>query len=463
MSLGFVLTVTAALQLYLLRRLRFDWLTVAIVLGGTALYTSYASYTSIAERNYDGPSHLEYIQSLALQRRLPDVYGCGPCGHPPAYYALGALWSALWAPAAWLPPELALQWLSLLLFGAFITFALLVLRSSGLGPAGLRLGAALVVFWPSSVINSVRVHNDALASPLMLGAIYFMAEWDRRGRARHFAVALGLCALALFTKSSAYPVAVMLMGLALVRALSKPRRRRGLELLAISIVVLTAAATTAVAFRESRAPTTLCQKVLGLACDGRYVPPVPDSLSRFIDFDVAAFFRSLSADGELPERDLFLNRVAKSSLLGVMPLGDELSGAWHHGFAKLMGAQLLLMLAVCAAGLPFIRRSAAKGARVYLGAPFVLLAFLVAFRVRAPNEFHEDFRHIFAALVPFCVAYVSVVERAFRRSRWLGLGGVAIGLGMAASSVAFFAPLARVASASITATWLASAPAGHER
>ena len=40
-----------------------------------------------------------------------------------------------------------------------------------------------------------------------------------------------------------------------------------------------------------------------------------------------------------------------------------------------------------------------------------MFAFLVAFRVRAPNEFHEDFRHIFPALVPLCLGYVKVFER----------------------------------------------------
>jgi hypothetical protein len=83
--------------------------------------------------------------------------------------------------------------------------------------------------------------------------------------------------------------------------------------------------------------------------------------------------------------------------------------------------------------------------RVYLGGTFILFASLIAFRVRAPNELHEDFRHIFPALVPFCLGYAKILERLERSARspsWLLRGlrgtGVAIGLSMVLASAAFF-------------------------
>src|SRR5215207_2150970 len=160
MSLGLVLGCTIIVETYVLRRLRFDWLTVAIVLAGTVVCVDYLTYTSVSERNYDGSSHIEYIQAIA-HGRLPNVRECGACGHPPGYYALAALWTWL-LPSAWLPLELGLQWLSLLLFFGFAVVALLIFRSCGLRPRTLWLATALVVLWPSSVINSVRVQNDAL-------------------------------------------------------------------------------------------------------------------------------------------------------------------------------------------------------------------------------------------------------------------------------------------------------------
>jgi hypothetical protein len=63
-TLLILLGVTIALEVAVLRRLEFDWVTVAIVLTGTALCFDYLTYTSIAERNYDGSSHVEYIRFI---------------------------------------------------------------------------------------------------------------------------------------------------------------------------------------------------------------------------------------------------------------------------------------------------------------------------------------------------------------------------------------------------------------
>lgn len=438
MSLGFVLGCTMVVEACLLRRLRFDWLTVAIVLAGTMLSVEYLTYTSVSERNYDASSHIEYIQAIARQGRLPNVFECGACGHPPGFYALAALWTKL-VPATWLPLELALQWLSLLLFFGFVVAALLIFRSCGVRSRTLWLATALVAFWPSSVINSVRVHNDALASPAMLAAIYFIAKWDRAGRGRDFYWALALTVIALFTKSSAYPVAASLMCFAVLRLRRPSLRRETYKLCAVAVVVLTAAAVIPMAIRDARTPTTLCQKVVGLACDGRYVPVVPDTVGRFVEFDVAGFIRGLAAPQDPPKRDLFLNRLAKSSLFGVMPLGDELDTRWHRALAPLLGVLLLMMAAACLVAAPFVPRESLKACRVYLATPVIMLAFLVAFRVRAPNAFHEDFRHIFPALVPFCLAYAGVVEKWGRGSRLLRHVGTTIGWLMAATSVLFFA------------------------
>ena len=448
-DLWIVLLGTVLFELYALRRLRFDWVIVALVLLGTVLQVDYLSYTSISERNYDGPSHVEYIRSIAQDHRLPDVFACGVCGHPPLYYALAALWSKVVVIGGWIPYELALQWLSLLLFFGFVVLALLILRSGTSRPATLRLATALVVFWPSSIINAVRVHNDALASVLMLGALYFTARWDRDGKSRDFHLALLSCALAVLTKSSGYAVATTLVLLAAVRAVAPGLRRESLKRCALAVVILGSVAVGAAALRQSQRATTFCQKVLGTACDGRYVPAVVDGPGRFIRFDLQRFVMRMDTLPDDPAHDYFLNRLAKSSLFGVMPLGDELAGPRHQILAVAMSVLLLAMVASCLIALPFfLRRGSLRPYRVYLGGTLIMLAFLVAFRVRAPNEFHEDFRHIFAALVPFCLGYTKIFERLGHSSGkppWLRQGlrgaGIAMGLSMVLASAAFFARL----------------------
>jgi hypothetical protein len=439
MSYGLVFVCTALIELYVLRRLRFDWLTVTLVVSATVLSVDYATYTSIAERNYDGAAHVEYIQAMAQFGRPPDPYVCVACGHPPLYYALAALWSKLTLVVGFVPFELRMQWLSLLLFFGFVAIALVIFRSCGARLTTLRLAAALLVFWPSSIINSVRVHNDALASPLLLAAAYFIAQWDRQGRQRDFYSALAACALSLLTKATGYTVAATLLLFVALRLCTSGSRRAATIQSVSATTVLAAAAFLAVGSRAFTRPTTLCQKIFGHACDGRYVPPVADTPSRFLYFDVRQFlgrFDTLVAD---PAHDFFLNRLAKSSLFGVAPLGEEFASGRYAALAGVIGVLLLVMVAGCVLALPFVRGVEFRTYRTYVVMSAVMFVFLVAFRIAMPNEYHEDFRHIFPVLVPFCLGYAQVVSRLARFSKHLRAAGVGVALSMVASSVAFFA------------------------
>jgi len=437
--LAIVFLSSVGVALGVLRRLRFDRCTIAIVVAGVALYADYLTYTSVSQRNYDGLSHVFYIQGIAQHLRLPAMSACVACGHPPLYYALGAAWSRSVLAGGWMPFELGLQWLSLLLFVGFVVLALLVIRSFGPAPATQWLAAALVVFWPSSVLNSVRVHNDALATPLILAAIYFTARWDGQRDARHFWLALVASALAILTKASGYVAAATLLLFTFAHLRAAQVSRRDVTRSVLSLVVLGAVAVLAVVSRAEQSPHSLCQEVLGHACDRRYVPPVADTPGRFILFDLPDFIRRRDATPDYPRPDYFWNRFAKSSLFGILPLGDEFQAARYAALAVAIKLLLLAMVIVCLGGAILLRPVPRQRYRVYACAVAIMLVFLVAFRVRVPNEFHEDFRHVFAALVPFCLAYALVVERARRISSALYWAGVSVALLMIGSSVAFFA------------------------
>lgn len=434
MGVAALVAITICVELFVLWRLRFDRFVVAIVIAGTLLWLDYLTYTSISDRNYDGPSQLEYIESIA-NLRLPDVFSCAVCGHPPLYYALAAFWSKTVLAFGWLPLELGLQWLSLLLFFSFVVFALLVFRNCGASPTTLRLATALVVFWPSSVINSIRVHNDALASPLMLATVYFIAKWDDRRQSGDFAAALVLATLAILCKASGYAVAAALLLFLAVRFRSRDERHLGVQRFAFAVLIFATTAVLATGLRSSRLQRTPCQLVVGTACNGRYVPPIPDTPARFLSFHPVDFVSRL----QLVPEDPFLNRFAKSSLFGVMPLGESFADTRHQLLARGLSGGLLGMVAVCLLGLPQLRGASLRKYRVYLVSFSVMLLFLLAFRLRAPNEFHEDFRHIFPALVPFCLGYATLVGRAGRYSKIIQAVGVAGALAMIGLSVAFFA------------------------
>ena len=465
MTYGIVFASTAIAELYVLRRLRFGWFIVATVLGGTLVNVNYLAYTPIYQRNYDAPSHVLYIDAIAEHLRLPTETLCTACGHPPLYHALAALWSKVVLAGGWIPHEMGLQWLSLLLFFGFVVFSLLLLRSTIDRPATMRLAAGLVVFWPSSIINSVRVHNDALASTLMIASMYFIAQWDRQGRNRDFYAAVATSALALLTKSTGYTMAAALLAVAALRLLSRwkpwegfhsfprsgsggpspppPTRsprfdRESIKQCATATLVLFGAALLAVALRGPVYPFALGPKVLGHAYD---IPPewfVSNKPLNYLYFDLRAFVSDTSSLAYPPKQDYFFNGLAKSSLFGVMPLGKDFDGQPYKSLAVFISVLLLAMVAVCLVVLPFIRSVSWRKYRALVVASASMLILLAAFRFLVPTPFHEDFRHIFPILVPLCLLYAKVAERLSHWSGVLHKAGIVLGLLMIASSVAFF-------------------------
>jgi len=433
------LAITAGIELWVLRRLRFGWSIVAVVLVGLLVDWTYLGYTPLTRRNYDASSHVFYIDYLTEHLRPPplDIL-CTTCGHPPLYYGLAAVWSKVVLAGDCIPRELGLQWLSLLLFFGFVACALLFLRSFIEKTATFTLAAALVVFWPSSVLNSVRVHNDALASMLSLAAMYFMSKWDRGGARRDFHCALAACALAILTKATGYPVAAALLWLATLRLRVPELRRETIRLGIVAAGVVLAAALLPLALRGPSAPRTLCQRVLGGAC---YVPPgafVGNHPINYLEFDVRDFLRDTSSLRYPPAQDYFWNGFAKSSLFGVIPLGKDFEGAHYGRVALLLSALLLAMVLLCIAAWPWVRPLDWRRYRAVIVSSLCLLSFLVAFRIAIPTPFHEDFRHVFALLVPFCLLYAKSVERIGSRSAALSRIGVGIGAVMVTASVAFF-------------------------
>jgi hypothetical protein len=324
------------------------------------------------------------------------------------------------------------------LFFGFVVFSLLILRSTVERPATMRLAAALVVFWPSSIINSVRVHNDALASMLMIASIYFIAQWDWQGRPRDFYAAVAASALALLTKSTGYAVAATLLALVAWRLRTTRFNLETIKLCATATLVFFGTALLAVSFRESAYPLTLCQKVLGRACDVPHEAFVTNQPINYFCFDLRDFVSHTSSLAYPAGQGYFLNGLLKSSLFGVMPLGKDFESELHKRLAVLISLLLLAMVAVCVVVLPFVRSVRWQRYRALVGAAASMLILLTAFRFLLPNPFHEDFRHIFPVLVPLCLLYAKVVERLSRWSDVLYKAGMAIGLLMIASSVAFF-------------------------
>jgi hypothetical protein len=428
-------------------RARFDRFTIAIVLGGLWLYLGYLAYTDFGERNYDGGEQLRYVQYIVEHHARPPASYCLICHHPPLYYAIGAAfyrffdWSKLGAPVT------ALQVYGLVCQMIFVGYAVATARALLATRRELHLAAALIVFWPYSVVNSVRVHNDSLASTLMAAAIFYLVRWTQRERRRDLYLTALVTGLGLLTKSSAYAVAgafVMLLGTRFLESLDRVRfARRGL---AAGLVLAAALVLNA---RGKESPTSkespFCHKILGNACDinkGQWVDNKPKN---YLMIEPRTFFREPYA---LAERDgsgraYFWNHLLKSSLFGThntVP-DKKTSYALNRGIAFAMNDMMLGMLAFMAAsGAAFARHRAVRRFGVALVLILSCVAFMVAFRALIPAPHHTDFRHIFPVVTLVAALYAAAAARASTFRPWLGSAGRALAVAFCALSIVYYLP-----------------------
>jgi len=429
-----------------LSRARFDRGVIVILLGGLWLYLAYLGYTGYGERNYDGGPQLQYVEYIYQHHKRPPAAQCLICHHPPLYYATGALVYAFFKATRLADVTVGLQLYGLVLFLFFAAYgaktAALLLPER----RDQRLATALVVFWPYSVHNSVRLHNDSMACALMGIAVYYVVRWWKQERPRDLYLAAALTGLGLLTKSSAYalvPVIFALLGLRLLRSRDRLRlARRG----AVAAVILAVAVALNTTGKDSPAARNapLCHKVLGNACDINKGQFVENKVKNYLWIDLKSFLHEPYA---LAERDgsgrkYFWNHLLKSSLLGTHNQIPDRETAYEMNRAVAEGMNLLLlgMVGYLALGATALRRRSIRRWGAVLLNLFSALALMVGFRALIPAPHHSDFRHIFHVVVLVAIAFAATVAH-FRRRLWpLALAGQLLAVPFMALSIFYFLP-----------------------
>ena len=453
---GVYIAVFFALFALSLRKLRFDYLTIAIVFGGFVLYLGYLTYTTYSERNYDGPAQLEYITYIVQHKSLPPVTYCFICHHPPVYYVLAAAAYLFFQKTRLANPELGLQLFSLLIFAFFITFGLLTLRRFTTDSRRLRLGAALMVFWPYSVHNSCRVHNDSLVSLWMVMTLYFIVCWYQDEKPRDLYWGAVFAALGVMTKSSAFiMVALLLIVLGLRFFVSQDR----LRYLRRSLVVLGIVGTALFlnTLGKGHAPSKqvspdgvvdrtgqFCQKILGTACDIGPQQWVQNEPVNYFYFEVTSFLKEpyVICDRDDTGRQYFWNHLFKSSLFGTHNSVADKETAYELNWrvASVMTFLQFGMMLYMAVALLFVKKKDARRHVVMWLCLGLIIAFMMGFRILIPAPHHTDFRHAFPALVIVTMFYVNAVGRFREKGSVLEWVGYALAVPFMALSIFYFLP-----------------------
>ncbi len=427
----------------LMRRLRFDRGTTAILLAGLVLYFFYLGYTSPGERNYDGPEQLDkYIGYIVAEHRIPPAKQCFICHHPPLYYVLGALVQRGFEITKIAPKPVNLQIFSLAIFFAFLVYGVLLARLFSDRVRTVRITAALLVFWPYSIHNSVRIHNDTLVTALVAAGMYYAARWYKEQRPRHL-YAAGLCgALGILTKSSAFAL-VACVGLMLAwRFFTRSGRARLLGR-GVATMALVAAAYGGLKLRAPVADDP-CHRTFGTACDIRKSDYTGNKPVNYLYLDVPKLLRDpyMVIHGDESGKQYFWNHVIKSSLFGTHNKVPDRETAYSLnrklGFGMLYGLFGMLVYSAIA-GIAGARRGLRRLAIPLLYVSVSAL-FLMAFKIAIPAPHHTDFRHVYFAIAPAALLFASAVMHLRSRHVALGAVGTALFAPFLALSIVYFLP-----------------------
>ena len=435
--------VSLLLAWRLLAHLRFDRGTIAIMLCGLIAYYAYLTYTTPGERNYDGPEQIKYLTYIYDNGSIPPSKHCFICPPPPLYYILaaGSLW--FWNAVKLIPPNpLGLMIFSLVIFFAFLVYGAMFARLYAEDSRVVRIATALLVFWPYSFHNSVRVHNDTLATTLVGAGMYYTALWHKRGNPRHLYAAALCAALGILTKSTAFALVAVIGILLAWDFFTRPDKLRIVSrgIAAMAIVGL------AFGIGSLRAPVgdDPCHRRFGTACDIRPSDFTGNKPKNYLYFDVPKFLGEpyMVIANDSSGKQFFWNHVLKSSLFGTHNKIPDRETAYelNRKLAWLMNAGLFgMVLYALLAGVLDIRRGLRKHAVPILFCVFSSLS-LMAFKIIIPAPHHTDFRHIYFVMIPGALLFATAVEHMRARAKVLGAAGSALFAPFLALSIFYFLP-----------------------
>jgi hypothetical protein len=434
-----------ALALAVMLRVRLGWMTIGVILAGLVLYGTYFGYTDYGERNFDGGAQLEYIRYIVdHEGGLPSPNTCFVCHHPPVYYATAAAtygflqWTHLYGAVR------GAQLVSLFATFVFLLFGALTVRRFVQAPRLVALATALVAFWPYTIVNSVRLHNDTAVGAVMVAGQFFLVRWYQENKPRDLAWASALASLALLTKSNGIALIATVFVIVVYQLVKQPGRLAMLRRAALPLFGVVAVAAAFTMYRRALEVGDVRHGMLGTAYEIGAQDFTPNEPADYLYFDLETFIREpyVMARTDGTGREHYWNHVLKSSLFSTHnTVADaETSYRWNRRIAEVMSALFLGMVVYGGAGILLARRDSVRRYSVLGVGAAMLFGLHIAFKATVPSGHHADFRFVYPVIVPGSVALVKVIEAFDVRGLVLGTTGKGLASLFIALSILYYVP-----------------------
>ncbi len=377
----------------ILKKFKFKFIAISIILLGITVRLILYTYTGPMQNPYDVGAHLEYIQIIAEERRLPKIDEGWSTFHPPLYYSIFAVVKNI---TDYYDPTLTARFLqqgSLLLSFASLAFGVAFLINLFGNRQGAYLASLVLVLWPGFVMAAPRIGNEAL---FYFGALFCMLfvqrYWNWHKDSDIFLASFG-ASIALAAKSTGFVVLGVWLIIYIFNAVRSLKIGSLRVLLASAFIIVLFAGfsnyRTIANFFEGK-NAALVGNTSGL---NRGLM-VNNTAGNYLYFDLQDYLLEPYTSPWVDKggRQYFWNYTLKTSLFGEFKWNVPI----RNILAILLSALALLIFILALWGIIHVKL---KELPPLLFTVF-LFAALIYLRVSYPYSCSNDFRHIMPALFP---------------------------------------------------------------
>lgn len=388
---------------------------VLIIILGFLLRIIYLSYTNYETRTYDVGGHIDYIQYILKNYSLPTADKCWQCYQPPIYYILAALFLSGLSLVNIPNIFLCLQFLSLIYFLLFLFIGIKFFKQINLNSILINTAMALLVFWPSGIIHSVRIGNDVLLYLWFIAGLYFILKWFINEKKSDFYFILFFSALATLTKSNGLILLAIFASVVFYKFLKNLKKEKKylknclifFIFLSILLPIAFYRPITAYYKNNSQRKDLFVGNISSLN-GGLFVN---NKLSNYLWFDLKTFTKEPFTYSweDKGGRQYYWNFLLKSSLFGEFEFNKN---KYNVIFGKYMSWLLMTMLGyfiVIIIFLIFNKNFKKLNKDFFFVAFFAIINFLlfsVMIRIKLPVGGLSDFRYVFPMIVPAIMVYI---------------------------------------------------------
>ena len=389
---------------FLFRKIQYKEILIILIILSLIpkLFYLYGSNYELLPNDISG--HTDYIKIVAQKLKLPNPSECWECYQPPLFYISGAfIYRTIESMGVVSDTEIfrIMQFYCLLLYYGFLLISILIINKTLDINKNSLLAISLLLFWPSSTLQSLRIANDVPAYLFFSLAFFYLIKWWQTNGTRSLIYSCIFSAVGLLVKSN---LAIMVFVFMICFLYKLFFTKRVISQKIIEFIIIFIILSVAILLNQRNT-------ILGIKQDdpfvGNYkgipsqVYGVGNALSNYIQFDFNSYtkYATIIPAEDASGRLYFLNYLFKTALFTELKTTNFLQLTFAIEISYLFLGLVILsgigLIGLCQKDfgpkIPLITMAAS------------LFLSLAIFRYRYPLASSNDFRYIYPLLIPFVI------------------------------------------------------------